>query len=107
MTFSFKLNNIKVDLLTMDNEVKKFAYYQLNTADYLDAQQLYNQKSKGSIGYFCLLSVLTIFLLVEIYRLKDPSFLVFSPSSYEYINDELWTNIFIFSIIYWLSTTIA
>lgn len=87
----------------MFNEVRKSAHYQLTVADYLKAQQLYNQKSKVSFGSFFLLFVLTFLLLVEIYRLKDPSFLVFFPSSYEYTNDELWTNIFVFSIFDWLS----
>ncbi|MGL5832623.1 MAG: YcxB family protein [Waterburya sp.] len=87
----------------MFNEVKISAHYQLTVADYLEAQQLYNQKSKVFFANFYLLPLLTFFLLVEIYRLKDPSFLVFFPSSYEYTNDELWTNIFVFSIIDWLS----
>lgn len=87
----------------MFNEVKISAHYQLTVGDYLEAQQLYNQKSKVSFGNFFLLFVLTFLLLVEIYRLKYPSFLVLFPSSYEYTNDELWTNIFVFSIFDWLS----
>jgi YcxB-like protein len=76
----------------MFNEVKISAHYQLTVADYLEAQQLYSQKSQGSLGYFYLLLILI--MLIDLYRLKDPTFLIFFPSSHEYSNEERWFSMF-------------
>lgn len=86
----------------MYSEVKISAHYQLTVADYLEAQQLYNQKSQVSFADFCFSSALTFSLLVEIYRLKDPTFFLLLASSYEYSNEERWFNISIYFIAFWL-----